>query len=149
MGVRGDVEAAAAKVREISLEFREVEERWPVEPYQVRSIYVLLYMLLSTFYPKRFIFFALGGGERTCSGSGCEECPRYRCHTGVTSATGAPRCRARKSSPLKTLERGHAESSFFIEPTRDYSFACLPVQAFPLFGTNDVPMFFRTKPARS
>lgn len=44
MGVRGDVEAAAAKVREISLEFREVEERWPVEPYQVRSIYIHITM---------------------------------------------------------------------------------------------------------
>ncbi|CAM9601826.1 unnamed protein product [Scytosiphon promiscuus] len=35
MGVREDVEAAAEKIREISHEFRETEERWPVEPYQV------------------------------------------------------------------------------------------------------------------
>lgn len=36
MGVLEDVEAAAEKIREISYEFRETEERWPVEPYQVR-----------------------------------------------------------------------------------------------------------------
>lgn len=36
MGVREDVEAAAEKIHEISHEFRETEERWPVEPYQVR-----------------------------------------------------------------------------------------------------------------
>lgn len=35
MGVRKDVETAAEKVREISHEFRMVEERWPLLPYQV------------------------------------------------------------------------------------------------------------------
>ena len=55
MGVRGDVEAAAAKVREISLEFREVEERWPVETYQVR----LALRLLST---RSGSFLRRGGG---------------------------------------------------------------------------------------
>lgn len=34
-GVRKDVEAAAEKIREISHEFRHMEERWPVAPYQV------------------------------------------------------------------------------------------------------------------
>ncbi|CAM9491497.1 unnamed protein product, partial [Hapterophycus canaliculatus] len=35
MGVREDVEAAAEKIREISYEFRETEQRWTVEPHQV------------------------------------------------------------------------------------------------------------------
>lgn len=42
LGVRQDVEAAAAKIREISREFRETEERWPVEPYQVRALNVIV-----------------------------------------------------------------------------------------------------------
>ncbi|CAN0016181.1 unnamed protein product, partial [Ectocarpus sp. 13 AM-2016] len=35
MGVRAGVEAAAEKIQAISHEFRDTEERWPVEPYQV------------------------------------------------------------------------------------------------------------------
>lgn len=37
MGVRQDVEAGAKKIREISHEFRETEERWPVSARQVRG----------------------------------------------------------------------------------------------------------------
>ncbi len=46
LGVRKDVEAAAEKVREISHEFRETEERWPVEPYQVRALSVIVHAVL-------------------------------------------------------------------------------------------------------
>lgn len=34
-GVRQDVEAAASRVQEISQEFRETEERWPVNSCEV------------------------------------------------------------------------------------------------------------------